>query len=111
MGLPPDYLEILEREGMLSDNDKQDTGAFAAPQLSVMDRQSGVWREKIEPHLKRRLQSLRELNDRPHSELQTAAIRGAIDEIQRFLAMGADPNTESIDLQFEDEPELDAAGA
>lgn len=45
---------------------------------------------KLEAYLSNRLQALRERNDSPKSEHETATLRGQIGEVKALLALGKD---------------------
>ena len=59
--------------------------------LSKTDRLSPVWLA-IKAHLESRLERLRLMNDNESLDaIQTAAIRGRIDEVKALLLIGVDP--------------------
>lgn len=65
------------------------------------EAQQEVWR-KLEGHLMERLEYLRTQNDSDLSELQTAKIRGKIDEIKRILDLTTQkiqPPKDSLDYE------------
>lgn len=45
---------------------------------------------RLKAHLEKQLQSLRERNDRPQAELETATLRGHIKCLRVILALGDD---------------------
>lgn len=57
--------------------------------LSDRHRNSETWRE-IEAYASKRLAELREQNDHPTPEAQTACLRGRIAELKALLSIGRD---------------------
>lgn len=58
--------------------------------LSDGERNHPLWL-RLEAHMKERLEQLRVQNDKPQSELDTAALRGQIAEMKRFINLGKPP--------------------
>jgi hypothetical protein len=60
--------------------------------LTEHDRQGDPWL-KIKKHFESRLAVLRQKNDKPATEAQTAVLRGRIAEVKAILALGEEQQT------------------
>ena len=58
-------------------------------ELSDADRYSATWM-RLKAHLQTELQALRERNDAPQPEQDTAMLRGQIRSLKRIIALGDD---------------------
>lgn len=58
--------------------------------LNQVERGSKVWL-KVDKYLQDMVKILRESNDDPHSELETAKIRGKIELVKEIRQIGMDP--------------------
>lgn len=62
-------------------------------ELSDGEKTHPLW-ARLKKHFETQLQSLRERNDRPQTELETAALRGRIQFLKAAIALGDDrPST------------------
>lgn len=61
-------------------------GAF---ELSDGEKMHPLW-VRLKAHLETQLQSLRERNDRPQTEFETATLRGHIKCLRALIALGDD---------------------
>lgn len=55
--------------------------------LSTDEKNSPIW-QKLKEEFSRRLIQLREENDRPLTEVETAKVRGRIAELKRIVSLG-----------------------
>ena len=69
--------------------------------LSEIERDSKLWL-KIDKYLQDMVNILRESNDEPHNELETAKIRGKIELAKEFRQIGLNP----VGGQDPDSPDL-----
>ena len=55
-------------------------------EISEVDKLTMLW-QKLNTHFDQRLETLRLQNDKPQSEIETAALRGRIAEIKSFYEL------------------------
>lgn len=58
--------------------------------LSTEERSSALWK-KLMAHFDERLQTYRKQNDSPKGEIETASLRGRIEELKSIQRLDAEP--------------------
>lgn len=72
-----------------------------------IDQNGATWLV-IQDYLAKRLATLREKNDRPLPEAETAKVRGQIEEVKALLRLPAlqdDPVLESLPIEYDLDPQ------
>jgi len=87
----------LEKQGLnLYDESLQQFDVVPAMVLDDVDKGSALWK-RISAHLDKTLDNLRIANDKQLSEVETAKIRGMIEQVKEFQAIGEDQRPEQPD--------------